>query len=124
MFIRQPFDEFLEMKYERITENSVKLTLPIKPLYVNSVDVIHGGIISTLAEVALCNTVSPDENGRQKVVTVDLNVTFLKRARSEFLIARAFAVKEGRNLTHADCIIHDDQDRVVAKAKAILFNQS
>lgn len=124
MFIRQPFDEFLEMKYERITENSVKLTLPIKPLYVNSVDVIHGGIISTLAEVALCNTVSPDENGRPKVVTVDLNVTFLKRAQSEFLIARAFAVKEGRNLTHAACIIHDDQDRVVAKAKAILFNQS
>jgi acyl-CoA thioesterase len=59
-------------------------------------------IISTLAEVALCNTVAPDENGRQKVVTVDLNVTFLKRARSVFLTARAFAVKEGRSLTHAD----------------------
>lgn len=59
MFIRQPFDEFLEMKYERITENSVKLTLPIKPVYVHSVGVIH-----------------------------------------------------------------DDQDQVIAKAKAILFNQS
>lgn len=124
MFIRQPFDEFLEVQYERITENSVKVTLPVKPLYLNSVDVIHGGIISTLAEVALCNTVAPDENGRQKVVTVDLNVTFLNRARSEFLTARAFAVKEGRNLTHADCIIHDDKDNVIAKAKAILFNQA
>lgn len=124
MFIRQPFDEFLEIQYERITENSVKVTLPVKPLYVNSVGVIHGGIISTLAEVALCNTVAPDENGRQKVVTVDLNVTFLKRARSEFLTARAFAVKEGRSLTHADCIIHDDKDNVIAKAKAILFNQA
>ncbi|MDN7228832.1 PaaI family thioesterase [Planococcus liqunii] len=123
MFIRQPFDEFLDMSYERISENSVKVTLPIQPLFVNSVGVIHGGVIATLADVALCNTVAPDVDGKQKVVTVDLNVTFLKGAKSEFLTARAFAVKEGRNITHADCIIHDDQDHVVAKARAILFNQ-
>ncbi|WKA58808.1 PaaI family thioesterase [Planococcus shenhongbingii] len=123
MFIQQPFDEFLEIKYERIAENSVKVTLPIKPLFVNSVGVIHGGIISTLADIALCNTVAPDENGKQKVVTVELNVTFLKGAKSEFLTARAFAVKEGRNLTHADCIIHDDEDQVIAKARAILFSR-
>ena len=123
MFIRQPFDEFLDMSYERISENSVKVTLPIQPLFVNSVGMIHGGVIATLADVALCNTVAPDADGKQKVVTVDLNVTFLKGAKSEFLTARAFAVKEGRNITHADCIIHDDQDHVVAKARAILFNQ-
>ncbi|MDN7246837.1 PaaI family thioesterase [Planococcus shenhongbingii] len=123
MFIQQPFDEFLEIKYERIAENSVKVTLPIKPLFVNSVGLIHGGIISTLADIALCNTVAPDENGKQKVVTVELNVTFLKGAKSEFLTARAFAVKEGRNLTHADCIIHDDEDQVIAKARAILFSR-
>lgn len=122
MFIRQPFDEFLEMKYERTTENSVKVTLPIKPLFVNSVGVIHGGIISTLADVALCNTVAPDEHGIQQVVTVDLTVTFLKGAKSEFLTARAFAVKKGRSLTHADCLIYDDQEQAVAKAKAVLFN--
>ncbi|PSL40296.1 acyl-CoA thioesterase [Planomicrobium soli] len=122
MFIRQPFDEFLEMKYERTTENSVKVTLPVKPLFVNSIGVIHGGIISTLADVALCNTVAPDANGKQTVVTVDLTVTFIKAAKSEFLTARAFAVKKGRNLTHADCMIHDDKDNLIAKAKAVLFN--
>lgn len=52
MFIRQPFDKFLEMDYERMTENSVKVILPIKDLYVDHHGVIHGGIISTLAEVA------------------------------------------------------------------------
>lgn len=123
MFIRQPFDEFLEMQYERITENSVKVTLPIKPLYVNSVGTIHGGIISTLADVALCNTIAPDEDGKQKVVTVDLTVTFLKSTKSEVLTARAFAVTKGRNLTHADCLIYDDQEQAVAKAKAVLFNK-
>lgn len=44
MFIRQPFDKFLEMEYERTTENSVKVTLPIKELYIDSAGLIHGGI--------------------------------------------------------------------------------
>lgn len=123
MFIRQPFDKFLEMEYERTTENSVKVTLPIKELYIDSSGLIHGGIISTLAEVALCNTVAPDGHGRQQAVTVDLNVTFLKSSRSAVLTARAFAVKEGQNLVHADCLIYDDEDHVITKAKAVLFNK-
>lgn len=123
MFIPQPFDEFLDVTYERITETSIKVTLPIKPTFANSSGYIHGGIISILADSALRNAVSPDENGRQKAAAIDLNVTFLKKSKSELLIARAFAVKEGANLTHADCIIHDDHDHVIAKAKAILFNQ-
>lgn len=123
MFIQQPFDEFLEMEYERTTENSVRVKLPIKELYVDSNGLIHGGVISTLAEVALCNTVPPDEQGRQQAVTVDLNVTFLKSSNSSLLIARAFAVKEGHNLIHADCLIYDDGDHVIAKAKAVLFNK-
>ena len=32
MFVPQPFDEFLEVKYERISDTSVKVTLPIKPV--------------------------------------------------------------------------------------------
>lgn len=123
MFIHQAFDEFLQLKYERVTENSIKVTMPVQPLFVNGLGIIHGGIISTLADVALCNTVMPDEHGKQTVVTVELTVTFLKPAKSGYLTARAFAVKKGRNLTHADCVIHDDDDHVVAKAKAILFNQ-
>lgn len=123
MFIIQPFDEFLGLKCEKISEDDVKVTLPIKPLYINSAGVVHGGIISSLADVAMCNTVGADENNVQKVVTVDLNVTFLKGAQTEYLVAFAHVTKGGRNLTHADCLIYDDQETLVAKAKAILFNK-
>jgi acyl-CoA thioesterase len=122
MFIIQAFDEFLGLKCEKISEGRVKVTLPVKPLYINSAGVIHGGIISSLADVAMCNTVGADENNIQKVVTVDLNVTFLKGAKAEYLVADAQVTKGGRSLTHADCLIYDDQENLVAKAKAILFN--
>ncbi|WP_245154046.1 PaaI family thioesterase [Jeotgalibacillus proteolyticus] len=124
MFIQQPFDEFLGFQYERTDDKSVRVVLPIKQLYINSFGVVHGGIISSLADVAMCNTVGVDENNRQKVVTVDLNVSFLKGAKGECLVAYAHAVKEGRNLTHADCLIYDEKDQLIAKAKGVFFNNS
>ncbi|MGP4082570.1 PaaI family thioesterase [Pseudalkalibacillus sp. R45] len=122
MFIQQPFDEFLGLKYERIDEKSVKVVLPIKELYLNSVGVVHGGIISSLADVAMCNTIEADENNIQKVVTVDLNVTFLKGAKGDCLLAHAHVFKKGKNLTHADCLIYDDEHHMIAKARGVFFN--
>lgn len=122
VFIKQSFDEFLGLEYERVDKNHIKVTLPIKPLYINSVGVVHGGIISSLADVAMCNVIEPDENLMQTVVTADLNVTFLKGAKGEYLVAHAHFFKEGRTLTHGECTIFDDQGNVVAKAKTILFN--
>ncbi|WP_255472948.1 PaaI family thioesterase [Planomicrobium sp. CPCC 101079] len=104
-FIRQPFDEFLEMKYERTTENSVKVTLPVNPLFVNSIGVIRGGIISALADVALFNTVVPDTKGKQTVVTVDLSVTFLKAAKSDFLTAAH--IRSRKRAQPYSCRLHE-----------------
>ncbi|AQQ51857.1 PaaI family thioesterase [Planococcus lenghuensis] len=122
MFIQQPFDEFLGFQYERTETGEVTVTLPVKPLHVNSAGVVHGGIISTLADVALSNTMKPDMNGKQTSVTLDLNVTFLKGAKSDQLIAYAEIIKAGKTLTHAECRITDAAGVLVAKAKGIFFN--
>lgn len=122
MFISQAFDEFLSLTYERIDHKSVKVRLPVQPLFINSVGVVHGGILSALADVAMCNTVQPDENQLQKVVTVDLNVTFLKGAKGDELVADAKVVKKGKKLTHTECSIYDEQGDLVARGKAVLFN--
>jgi len=122
LFIQQPFDEFLKFQYERINETSLKVTLPIQPLFLNTVGVVHGGIISSLADVAMCNTFEVDENKRQTVVTVDLKMTFIKKAMGEVLIANAYIIKKGRTLSHADCLIYDDKNNLVAKATGIFAN--
>ncbi|WCK55672.1 PaaI family thioesterase [Aneurinibacillus sp. Ricciae_BoGa-3] len=121
LFIKQPFDEFMALQYERITENQVHIYLPVKPLFLNSLGVVHGGIISSLADVAMCNVPEGDGSGVQTVVTVDLKVSFLRAAIGEYLVAHATTVKEGKNLVHAECQIFNDQQVLVAKASAILF---
>ncbi|MBG9585825.1 PaaI family thioesterase [Cytobacillus firmus] len=119
MLIKQPFDEFLKFHYERISDSKMKVTLPIQPLFINSAGLVHGGIISTLADVAMGNIFEPDENQKQSVVTADLKVSFLKGATGEYLVADAHLVKKGRTLSHTDCLIYNDQNQVVAKASGI-----
>lgn len=123
MFIKQPFDEFLGFQYERVDERNIMVTLPIKPLYINSAGVVHGGIISSLADVAMCNTMEADEDNIQKVVTLDLNISFIKGAKGNHLVAKAQLVNEGKTLSHVDCYIYDDQDTMVARAKGIFYRR-
>lgn len=121
MLIKQPFDEFLGFTYEKIDENNIQVTLPVKDLYINSAGVIHGGVISTLADVAVSNLIEADEDGVQQAVTVDLNVSFIKPAIGKKLIADASLVKQGKTLVHATCLIYNEQQELVVTAKAILY---
>lgn len=124
MFIKQPLDEFLGFEYNRIDEDHVQIRLPIQDLFINSAGVVHGGVISSLADVAMSNLIQADENGIQKALTVDLNVSFLKPASGTYLIADAKVDKQGRTLIHSECLIYNDQQELVAKSKGILFRKS
>lgn len=121
-FVDCPFDAFLKVKYERVSETNLKVTMPIEPLYLNSIGVVHGGIICSLADIAMGNIFGADENNNQKMVTADINTTFLKPAKGKFLIADAVVTKKGRTLNYLDCFIYNDQNEVVAKAKGIFVN--
>lgn len=120
--IENAFDKLLECEYERKSETNLTVTLPIQPLFINSLGIVHGGIISSLADIAMGNSFDVDENNRQTVVTVDLKTTFIKAAKGRFLIADAHVVKKGRTLNHIDCFIYDENNNLVAKANGIFAN--
>jgi uncharacterized protein (TIGR00369 family) len=115
-FIRQPLDEFLGIECERTGPGEVRARLAVRSLFVNSLGVVHGGVIATLADVAMSNLADPAPGGVQTAVTSDLHVTFLAPARGEALQAEARVLRAGRRLLYADCRIYDDGGRLVARA--------
>ncbi|WP_071394995.1 PaaI family thioesterase [Bacillus tuaregi] len=121
MFIKQPLDEFLGVEYKKIDEDNLELRLLIKDLFINSAGVVHGGVISSLADVAMTNLIPANEDGIQQALTVDLNVSFFKPATGTYLIAHAHIEKQGRTLIHTECSIYNDKQELVAKSKAILY---
>ena len=120
--IENAFDKLLKCEYDRISETNLKVTLPIRPLFLNSLGIVHGGIICSLADIAMGNTFEVDISNRQTVVTVDLKTTFIKAAKGSFLTADAHIVKKGRTLNHIDCFIYDENNNLVAKANGIFAN--
>ncbi len=124
MFIKQPFDEFLDFEYKKLDDRRLQVRLPIQDLFINSAGVIHGGVIASLADVAMSNLVPANEHGIQQAVTVDLNVSFLRPATGTYLTAIACLEKQGRTLIHTACSIYNDRQELVAKSKAILFRTS
>ena len=115
-FIKQPFDEFLGFEYERTAADRVLVRLPLRAIHMNSVGVVHGGVISTLVDVTMSNLIEADENGVQRAVTVDLHTTFVTGAKGTELVAKAEIVKQGRAMMYADCRVFDAKNHVVARA--------
>ncbi|MCM3568079.1 PaaI family thioesterase [Neobacillus mesonae] len=74
-FVVCAFDKFLKCKYKRISETNLKVLLPMQRLYLNSIGIVHGGIICSLADIAMGNLFGAGENNKQKVVTVDMKTT-------------------------------------------------
>ncbi|QOR68229.1 PaaI family thioesterase [Cytobacillus suaedae] len=120
-YINNPFDEFMGCQYERVSDTNIKVTMPIQPLFLNTIGVVHGGIISTLADIAMGNTTKTTGN-KQSVVTVDIKTSFLKGATGDFLVADAHLIKKGRTLNHVDCYIYDENNVLVARASGIFAN--
>ena len=97
------------------------MTLPLQPLHINSVGVVHGGIISALVDVAMSNLMDADEAGVQQAVTIDLHTTFLQGAKGKSLTAAATIVKKGRTLMYADCRVVNEENLLVARATGTFF---
>ena len=121
MFIDQPFDQLLKLTYDMQQDGTLQVHMPVQDFFINSTGVIHGGIISTLADIATSNLIPANEDGKQQAVTVDLNTSFLKPASGTYLTAHATLEKAGRTLIHARCTIFDDNQKQVASATAILY---
>lgn len=120
-YIRQPFDEFLGFTYERVSANRVNVRLPLQPLHFNSLGVVHGGVISTLVDVAMSNLVPSEADGVQRAVTIDLHTTFVQAAAGTHLIAEAHVTRAGKTLLYADCQVYDDTRQLVARATGTFF---
>ena len=111
-----PFVAHLKILTEALGAGTATLSLPIEPHLTNSLGTLHGGVIVSLLDVALCTaarTLHPDSVG---VVTVDLSTAFVGGARGARLRADARVLKDGRSVSFVEGEARNDDGTLVAKA--------
>ncbi|CAN5121571.1 hypothetical protein BH09MYX1_BH09MYX1_59430 [soil metagenome] len=119
-----PFNRHLGIKIAALESGSAHLTLPFRDYFVGDPlrPALHGGVLSTMADVAggmAVWTNLPDP--RARVSTIDLRVDYLRPARLETLDATALVVRQGNRVGVVDVkLFHPDRpDEVIATGKGV-----
>ena len=115
---RIPFVSHLKILTETLGEGSARLSLPIELHFTNSIGTVHGGVIMSLLDVALCTaarTLHPDSLG---VITIDMSTSFIGGGSGARLLAEARVLKNGRSMIFVEGEAKNEDGSLVAKAMA------
>ena len=113
-----PFVTLLKIRTETLGQGTARLSLPIEPQFTNSLGSVHGGVIMSLLDVALCTaarTLHPESIG---VVTIDMSTSFIGGGSGARLIAEARVMKDARTMSFVEAEAKNADGSLVAKAIA------
>ena len=115
---RIPFIQHLQIRTEALGKGTAQLSVPIEPHLTNSLGTVHGGVIMSLLDVALCTaarTLHPESVG---VITINLSASFIDAGGGAKLYADARVLKDGRSMSFVEGEAKNEDGTLVAKATA------
>lgn len=113
-----PFVSHLKILTEALGEGTARLSLPIEPHLKNSLGTVHGGVIMSLLDVALCTaarTLHPESLG---VITIDLSTSFIGGGKGAKLVADSRVLRDAKSMIFVEAEAKNDDGSLVAKAIA------
>jgi len=118
------YDRYAAMTGVEIVEAGIgycKACLNIEDKHMNAANVVQGGAIFTLADLAFA--VASNSRG-QLALAINVNISFLKAASKGTLYAVATEVKEPGRLGAYDVLVTDDAGEVVARFNGMVYRKN
>jgi uncharacterized protein (TIGR00369 family) len=115
-----PLVRELGIELESIADGHAVLRLPYAERITTTADLVHGGAIASLIDVAAmaCSWAGAEVPQNLRGSTVSLTIDYVDGARAEDLRAEAQLVRRGRRLCCCDITVRGADERVVAKGLA------
>ena len=82
----------------------------------NPMGTLHGGILCDIADSAIGMAYASTLGEGETFTTLELKINFLRPIRSARLIAEGVIVQQGRTAGMAECLVTDENGRLIAKA--------
>lgn len=113
-----PLAASLGLRLEQFERDRLSVRLPFAPAVTTLGDLVHGGAISALIDVAATAAAwsAADLARGPRGTTVTLTVNFISGARSEDVIATAQVIQRGKSLVVCDVTVVGKDERLVARA--------
>lgn len=115
--VRSPFGRLLETRVEEIAPDSVRLRIPFSAQRTTVGDLVHGGVIATLVDMAATAAAwsGVDDPAAYRGTTIGLNVSYVSGARGVDLVASARVIRRGRSICFLDVAVRDDGGGEIAR---------
>jgi uncharacterized protein (TIGR00369 family) len=110
-----PFAELLGIRVAHHEPGRARLELDLRPELMNSHGVAHGGVVMTLADIALAVAALTLEGGANGAVTIELKVSFMGPAVGR-LVAEGRCLKAGGSIAFCEGEVFDASGNLSAKA--------
>ena len=115
-FRKSPFTEPWEPLYSKKTEKAVIIGLRLAKPHTNSRGLIHGGLITSLADNAMGYSCALVMGWTTSLVTISLAVDYVGTAEiGQWLAVESEVIKTGSTICFAQSLIKAD-DTVIARA--------
>jgi uncharacterized protein (TIGR00369 family) len=112
-FRHSPAQRFGHIGIVTLTLDYAALSLPFREEFDNGGGAIHGGILAMLADTAVACALSTNFDGRMGFATSNLNIHYLRRAKSD-VVAHARIVKKGGTICVGHVEINDAEGKLIA----------
>jgi len=114
-----PFNTLVGPLYTKGEGEARTIGLLAAEKHCNSRGMVHGGLLATLADLALGYTIAYLSHQPRSAVTATLTIDFVGSAKAgDWLEVRTDVQKSGGRLTFANCYVHVGDVRI-ARASAV-----
>jgi acyl-coenzyme A thioesterase 13 len=121
IFRNSPFLDLLGPIYNQKTESELRIGLRAEKKHCNARDQVHGGVFSSLADIALGYNAAFQGKEPVPMVTASLNIDYAGAAKlGDWIEISVDVQKVGRNMAFANSYFYVDSKRI-ARASAV-FN--
>jgi uncharacterized protein (TIGR00369 family) len=101
-----------------IEPGRVVMEMNAGPQHANPMGTLHGGVLCDLADAAMGMAYASSLDEGETFTTLELKINFLKPVWTGRLTATGRLVKGGNTVGLVECDVHDDKDRLVARASS------
>lgn len=121
-FKKQNFLTLIEAQLEQVEEGKVVISCKRKESLTQQQGFLHGGVVTTVADVA-CGyaalTTMPEDF---EVLTVEFKINLMRPATSEQIIATGQVINSGKRLIVTEgTVVNGDNGKVIAKMIATMI---
>jgi len=113
---QRPFYRYLNMRVDDIGEGWCRLFLPFDEKLTIGNNIIHGGVIASLMDVA--GSMASSTLTKRRAPTMSIKIDFLRKAITD-LTAFGEIVKRGLNVVFARIETHDADGNLIATGSGI-----